>query len=104
VSDFELSIPPLLVFHFVFNVELLRPYFPPPLKNLDIVKHLAAKKPNIDCIEYNTIDYIMDRKRHGTLQENIQLYQVIKTWQFLNEHMGQFLHEHKWLTNSQIQH
>ena len=39
-NAFELSIPPFLGLHPVFNVELLRPYFPPLLDTSDVAEHL----------------------------------------------------------------
>jgi hypothetical protein len=78
---FELSIPPFLGLHPVFNVELLRPYFPPLLDTSDVVEHLAPTKLNPDCIEHVTIDWIMDTKMKGTRQQNIQLYRVVKAGQ-----------------------
>jgi hypothetical protein len=40
-NAFELSIPPFLGLHPVFNVELLQPYFPPLLDTSDMTEHLA---------------------------------------------------------------
>jgi hypothetical protein len=45
-NDFELSIPPFLGLPLVFNVELLRPYFPPLLDTLEVAKKLTPKKLN----------------------------------------------------------
>ena len=92
---FELSIPPFLGLHLIFNVGLLRPYFPPLLDALDTSEHLAPTKLDPNCIQYETIDQIMDTKMKGTHQLNIQLYRVVKA--------GRFLHQSKWLTRSQIQ-
>jgi hypothetical protein len=39
--DFELNIPPFLGLHIVFNVDLLRPYFPPLLDTLEIEEQLT---------------------------------------------------------------
>jgi hypothetical protein len=89
-NDFELSIPPLLGLHSVFNVELLRPYFLPFLDTLDVAKHLALRELNLDYIKQVTVDQIMDTKTKHTHQQNIQLYWAIKS--------GQLLHQGKWLT------
>jgi hypothetical protein len=94
-NDFELSIPPFLGLHLIFNVELLQPYFPPLLDTSDVVEHLAPIELNLDCIEQEIVDQIMDTKMKGTHQQNIQLYQVVK--------VGKLLHQGKWLTRSQIQ-
>jgi hypothetical protein len=77
-NDFELSIPPFLGFHSVFNVELLEPYFPPLVDTSNVVEHFTPTKLNIDYIEQETIYQIMDTKTKGTRQQNIQLYQIIK--------------------------
>jgi hypothetical protein len=94
-NDFELSIPPFLGLHPVFNVELLRPYFPPLLDTSDATEQLAPTELNPSCIEQVTIDRIMDTKTKDTHQQTIKLYRVVKA--------GQFLHQGKWLTRSQIQ-
>ena len=59
-NAFELSIPPFLGLHPVFNVELLRPYFPPLLNTSDVAEKLAPTKLNPDYLEQTTIDQIMD--------------------------------------------
>jgi hypothetical protein len=38
---FELSIPPFLGLHPIFNVELLQPYFPPLLDTLKVAKKFS---------------------------------------------------------------
>jgi len=40
-NAFELSIPPFLGLHRVFNVDRLRPYFPPLLDTSDIAEQLT---------------------------------------------------------------
>jgi hypothetical protein len=75
---FELSIPPFLGLHPIFNVELLRPYFPPLLDTFNVAKYLTPTKINPDFIEQTTVDQIMDTKMKGTHQKNNQLYQIIK--------------------------
>jgi hypothetical protein len=77
-NDFELSIPPFLGLHPVFNVDLLQPYFPPLLDTSEIVEQLKLTKLNLDCMEHETIDQIMDTQVKGTLQQRIQLYRVVK--------------------------
>jgi hypothetical protein len=73
-NAFELNTPPFLGLHPVFNVDLLRPYFPPLLESTD---------------------QIVDTQVKGTRQQRIQLYRVVKA--------GQLLHQGKWLTRGQIQ-
>jgi hypothetical protein len=92
---FELSIPPFLGLHPVFNVELLRPYFPPLLDTSEVAEKLAPTELNPDCLEKATVDRIMDSQVKGTHQQCVHLYRVVKA--------GQFLHQGKWLTWSQIQ-
>ena len=59
-NDFELSIPPFLGLHPVFNVDRLRSYFPPLLNTSDIVEQLTPTELKLDCMEQNTTDRIMD--------------------------------------------
>jgi len=59
-NSFELSIPPFLGLHLVFNVELLHPYFPPFLDTSDVAELLAPTELNPDYLEQATIDHIMD--------------------------------------------
>ena len=94
-NAFEFSIPPFLGLHPVFNVDLLRPYFPPLLDTLEVVEHLTPIELNPNCMEQATIDRIMDTQVKGTHQQKIQLYRVVKA--------GQLLNEGKWLTKGQVQ-
>jgi hypothetical protein len=94
-NAFELSIPPFLGLHPVFNVDLLRPYFPPLLDTSEVAEQLTPTELNPDCMEHETIDQIMDTQVKGTHQQNIQLYRVVKA--------GQLLHQGKWLTKHQVQ-
>jgi hypothetical protein len=93
-NDFELSIPPFLGLHPVFNVDLLWPYFPPLLDTSEIVEQLKPTELNLDCMEHETIDQIMDTQVKGTRQQRIQLYWVVKA--------GQLLHQGKWLTRAKF--
>ena len=92
---FELSIPPFLGLHLVFNVDLLFPCFPPLLDTSEVEEQLTPIDLNPDCMEHATIDHIMDTQVKGTLQQKIQLYRVVK--------VGQLLHQDKWLTKGQVQ-
>ena len=56
----ELSIPPFLGLHPVFNVDHLRPYFPPLLDTSDIAEQLTPIDLNPDCMEQAATDQIMD--------------------------------------------
>jgi hypothetical protein len=95
-TDFELNIPPFLGLHLVFNVDLLRPYFPPLLDTSEVAEQLTPTELNPDCIQQTSNDQIVDTHIKGTRQQRIQLYRVIKA--------GQLLHQGKWLTRGQIQH
>ena len=94
-NAFELSIPPFLGLHLVFNVDRLRPYFPPLLDTLDIAEQLTPTELNPDCMEQATTDCIMDMQIKNTRQQKIQLYQVVKA--------SQLLHQGKWFTKDQVQ-
>ena len=59
-NDFELSIPPFLGLYLVFNVDHLRPYFPPLLDTSDIAEQLTPTELNPDYMEQATTDQIMD--------------------------------------------
>jgi hypothetical protein len=50
-NDFELNIPPFLGLHLVFNVDLLRPYFPPLLDTSEIAEQLTPTELNPDCMK-----------------------------------------------------
>jgi hypothetical protein len=93
-NDFKFSIPPLLGLYLVFNVELLRPYFPPLLDTSKVDEKLDPTEINSEFLEIDTVDWIMDTKMKGTHQQNIQLYQVVKAVQLLQQG--------KWLTKIQI--
>ena len=45
-NSFELSIPPFLVLHPVFNVDLLWPYFPPLMDTSNVVEQLTPTELN----------------------------------------------------------
>jgi hypothetical protein len=50
-NSFELNIPPFLGLHPVFNVDLLRPYFPPLLDTSEVAEQLTPTELNLDCIQ-----------------------------------------------------
>jgi hypothetical protein len=45
-NSFELNIPPFLGMHPVFNMDLLRPYFPPLLDTLEVAEQLKKIELN----------------------------------------------------------
>ena len=55
-NAFELSIPPFLGLHPVFNVDLLRPYFPPLLDTSKVAEELTPTELNPDCMEQAIVD------------------------------------------------
>ena len=82
--------------HPVFNVDRLRPYFPPLLDTSNIAEQLTPTELNPECMEQATTDCIMDMQIKNTHQQKIQLYQVIKA--------GQLLCQGKWLMRDQVHH
>ena len=70
-NAFELSIPPFLGMHLVFNVDRLRTYFPPLLETSDVEKQLTPIELNLDCMEQATTDRIMDTQIKNTHQQKI---------------------------------
>jgi hypothetical protein len=93
-NSFELNIPHFLGLHLVFNVDLLRPYFPPLLDTSDVVEQLTPTELNPDCIQQESNDQIVVTQIKGTRQQRIQLYRVVKA--------GQLLHQGKWLTRAKF--
>ena len=82
-NAFELSIPPFLGLHLVFNVELLRSYFPPLLDTSEVVEKLSPIEINIEFIAKALVHWIMYTRMKGTRQKNMYLYQVVKLGQLL---------------------
>ena len=70
-NDFELKIPPFLSFHPLFNVNILRPYFPPLLDTSEVAKQLTPKELNPDCMEHESTDHIVGTQVKGIRQHNI---------------------------------
>ena len=79
----------------MFNVDRLRPHFPPQLDTSVVAEQLTPTELNPDCMEQDTTDQIMDTQIKNTYQQKIQLYRVVKA--------GQLLHQGKWLTGDQVQ-
>ena len=50
-NSFELHIPPFLGLYPMFNVDRLRPYFPPLLDTSDMAEQLTPTELNPDCME-----------------------------------------------------
>ena len=94
-NSFELSIPPFLVLHPLFNAGCLRPYLPPLLYTSDVAEQLTTTELNPDYTEQPATNRIMDTQMKHSHQQNIQLYWVVKA--------GQLLHQGKWLTRDQVQ-
>jgi hypothetical protein len=63
---FELNTPPFLGLHPVFYVDLLQPYFPPLLDNLEIAEQLEPTDLNPNYMEQKSIDQIVDTQVKGT--------------------------------------
>jgi hypothetical protein len=62
---FELNIPPFLGMHPMFNVDLLRPYFPPLLDTSDVAEQLTPTDINPECIQHASNDHIVDTQIKG---------------------------------------
>jgi hypothetical protein len=73
-NDFELNIPPFLGLCPMFNVDLLRPYFPPLLDTSEITEQLKPTDLILDYIQHASNDWILDTQVKGTRQKRIQLY------------------------------
>ena len=58
--------PPFLGLHPIFNVDLLRPYFPPLLDTSGAAEPLTPTELNPDCMEQETLDQIIDTQVRGT--------------------------------------
>jgi hypothetical protein len=82
-NDFNLSISPFLSLPPIFNVALLRPYFPHMLNISEVIEQLAPKKLNLKCIVQAPMDRFMDTMMKETHQQNIQHYWVVKARQLL---------------------
>ena len=83
-NAFELRIPPFLGLNLVFNVDRLRPYFPPLLDTLDIVEQFTPTELNPDCMEQAATNRIMETQIKHSHQQNNQLYRVVKVGQLLH--------------------
>jgi hypothetical protein len=59
-NAFELNIPPFLGLHPVFNVDLLRPYFPPLLDTSDAAEKLTPIDLNLDFLQQASSDQMVD--------------------------------------------
>ena len=59
-KSFKLNIPPFLGLHLVFNVDLLRPYFPPLLDTSNVAEQLKPIDINLDCIQQASSDHILE--------------------------------------------
>ena len=59
-NAFELSIPPFLGLHPVFNVDRLWPYFLPLLDTSNVEEQLTPTELNPDCMEQTKTDRIME--------------------------------------------
>jgi hypothetical protein len=49
-NSFELNLPPFLGLLPMFNMDLLRPYFPPLLDTSEIAEKLKPKEINPNCM------------------------------------------------------
>jgi hypothetical protein len=73
-NAFVLNIPPFLGQHPVFNMALLRPYFPPLLDTSEIVEKFTPRDLNPNGMQHESSDPIVDTQIKGTRQQRIQFY------------------------------
>jgi hypothetical protein len=59
-NSFDLNTPPFLGLHPMFNMDLLRPYFPPLLDTSEVAEQLKPIELNPDCIQQASNDQIVD--------------------------------------------
>jgi hypothetical protein len=57
----ELNIPPFLGLHPMFNVDILRPYFPPLFDTSEIEEQLTPTKLYLNCIQEESSDHIVEK-------------------------------------------
>jgi hypothetical protein len=83
-NDFEINIPPFLGLHLVFNMAILRPYFPPLLDTLEITEQLTPTELKYDCMQHESNDQIVDTQFKGNQEQRIHIYRVVKAGQLLH--------------------
>ena len=59
-NAFELNLPPFLGVHPIFNVELLKPYFPPLLDIADVAEEFSHTELNPKVVNPLQSDQIME--------------------------------------------
>lgn len=94
-NAFELNLPSFLGLHPVFNVELLRPYFPPLLDISQATEHIQAIELNPSTTAPVQCDHVTEAILKTLRNQNIPLYQVVRA--------GQHSHQGKWFTKEQIE-
>jgi hypothetical protein len=65
-NAFDLNIYPFLGLHPMFNVDILRPYFPPFLDTSEIEEQMTATNLNPNCIQHASSDQIVDKQINST--------------------------------------
>ena len=70
--------PPFLGIHPIFNVESLKPYFPPLLDIGDVAKEISHIELNLESINPLQSDQIMEVVMKNLRNEKIYLYHVVK--------------------------
>ena len=77
-NAFELNLPPFLGVHLVFNVELLKPYFPPLLDIADVANEINHIELNQEVSHPLQRDQIMEVVMKNLRNQKIYLYCVVK--------------------------
>lgn len=94
-NAFELNLPSFLGLHPVFNVELLRPYFPPLLDISQATEYIQAAELNPSTTAPVQCDHVTEAILKTLRNQKIPLYWVVRA--------GQHSHQGKWLTKEQIE-
>ena len=81
-NAFELNFPPFLGVHPVFNVELLKPYFPPLLDIADVEEEISHTELNPEAVSLLQSDQIVEAVVKNLRNQSIYLYCVEKVGKF----------------------
>ena len=81
--------------HPVFNVELLKPYFPPLLDIADVAEKISHIELNPKAVNPLQSDQIVEVVMKNLRNQKIYLYNVVTA--------GQFIQQGNWLIGEQIQ-
>jgi hypothetical protein len=63
---FELNISCFVGLHPLFNMDLLRPYFPPLVDTSEVAEQLTPTELNPEWIKHDSSDHIVEKHIKGT--------------------------------------